>query len=648
MLRVVEPAGSVGRRDRPPRRRPRPRTSDRAAGRRPADAAALRAASPPASRGLRADLEALVRIPSVSSADLRPGARRRAAPTRSRELLREAGLPEVQVLTATRRRRPGQPARRRRPPPGAATAPRPCCSTPTTTSSRPARPATGTPTRSSPIERDGRLYGRGAADDKAGIVAHLGALRALRRRRSPSASRSSSRARRRSARRRSSTSCTTHRDLLAADVIVVADSVNWKVGVPALTTSLRGLVDCVVEVARRSTTRSTPACTAAPILDALTAARAPARHPARRRGRRRGRRPGHRAPEPTRRLRRGGPARRRLACCPASGWSGTGSLTGRLWTKPGALGHRHRRPERRARRRTRSLPPRGPSSRCASPPGRTRRRVRRAARRTSWRNAPFGARVTVTDGELGRPWAGRRRTRRCAGVARAAYARRVGDRAGRHRRSAGRSRSSPTCSRCSPGATVLVTGRRGPGLPGARRRTSRCTSASSSRSSSPRRSCSRAARRGLTPARDGPWAAVPGACVRSTAQRWATSTARAHASDVVRERRGWRSSRGDQVGDVRGGDPRAAAGQEPAGDDAARDELVAPRVNDLLEVDDPRRPSRGPGRRDRERARRAAATAGTSSVDAATTGYQPRSRRSGRSAPRSARRLVRAMSIICR
>ena len=40
-----------------------------------------------------------------------------------------------------------------------------------------------------------------------------------------------------------------HKDKLAADVIVIADSDNWSADVPALTVSLRGLADCVVEVA---------------------------------------------------------------------------------------------------------------------------------------------------------------------------------------------------------------------------------------------------------------------------------------------------------------------------------------------------------------------------------------------------------------
>jgi len=96
-------------------------------------------------------------------------------------------------------------------------------------------------------ERDGRLYGRGAADDKAGIMAHLAALRAFGDElpvgvvlfiegEEEFGSESLEELLR------------THRDRLAADVIVIADSGNWDIGQPALTTSLRGIVNTFVEV----------------------------------------------------------------------------------------------------------------------------------------------------------------------------------------------------------------------------------------------------------------------------------------------------------------------------------------------------------------------------------------------------------------
>jgi acetylornithine deacetylase/succinyl-diaminopimelate desuccinylase-like protein len=99
-----------------------------------------------------------------------------------------------------------------------------------------------------PTERDGRLYGRGSADDKAGIATHLAAFRAHggnppvgvtvfvegeEESGSPSLG----------------ALLAAHKDLLAADVIIIADSDNWSTDVPALTVSLRGLADCVVEVA---------------------------------------------------------------------------------------------------------------------------------------------------------------------------------------------------------------------------------------------------------------------------------------------------------------------------------------------------------------------------------------------------------------
>jgi acetylornithine deacetylase/succinyl-diaminopimelate desuccinylase-like protein len=98
-----------------------------------------------------------------------------------------------------------------------------------------------------PYETGGRLYGRGSADDKAGIAAHLAAIRAYDGRPpvgvtvlvegeeeigSPTLG----------------TFLDRHRDRLAADAIVLADSENFAVGVPAFTTTLRGLAACVVEV----------------------------------------------------------------------------------------------------------------------------------------------------------------------------------------------------------------------------------------------------------------------------------------------------------------------------------------------------------------------------------------------------------------
>ncbi len=99
---------------------------------------------------------------------------------------------------------------------------------------------------SSPFEptvRGGRLYGRGAADDKAGVMAHLAALRALKEGvgedfdlgvvlffegEEEAGSRSFARF------------LSDNADALRSDVIVVADSGNWDDKTPALTVSLRG------------------------------------------------------------------------------------------------------------------------------------------------------------------------------------------------------------------------------------------------------------------------------------------------------------------------------------------------------------------------------------------------------------------------
>lgn len=122
-----------------------------------------------------------------------------------------------------------------------------------------------------PVEREGRLYGRGAADDKAGVMAHVTALRLVgeelaadgigvtvfvegeEEAGSPTFR----------------PFIEAFRERLEADLIIVADSANWAVGTPALTTSLRGVVDLVVEV-RALEHAVHSGLFGGPVLDALT------------------------------------------------------------------------------------------------------------------------------------------------------------------------------------------------------------------------------------------------------------------------------------------------------------------------------------------------------------------------------------------
>ena len=189
---------------------------------------------------VRRDLEDLVRIESVwSDPDRRPEVHRSADAVAG--LLRTAGFARVEIVDAG-----GAPAviAHHPAPPGAPTV--------LLYAHHDVQPEGDAAQWDSPpfepLERDGRLYGRGTADDKAGIATHLAAFRAHGGRPpvgvtvfvegeeecgSPSLG----------------ALLAAHGAKLAADVIVIADSDNWTAEIPALTVSLRGLADCVVEVA---------------------------------------------------------------------------------------------------------------------------------------------------------------------------------------------------------------------------------------------------------------------------------------------------------------------------------------------------------------------------------------------------------------
>ena len=188
---------------------------------------------------LRRDLESLVRIPSISHPGHDPEQVRRSASETVR-ILGEAGL-ETRLLEVE-----GAPPAvlgRILAPPGAPTV--------LLYAHHDVQPTGPRELWHSdpfePVEKGGRLYGRGASDDKCGVVIHAGAIRAWDGRPpvgvtvfvegeeewgSPNLGKFLER----------------YGDLLRADAVILADSGNWRLGQPALTASLRGIVACDIEV----------------------------------------------------------------------------------------------------------------------------------------------------------------------------------------------------------------------------------------------------------------------------------------------------------------------------------------------------------------------------------------------------------------
>ncbi|MGW2214905.1 M20/M25/M40 family metallo-hydrolase, partial [Nonomuraea sp. NPDC001684] len=94
---------------------------------------------------------------------------------------------------------------------------------------------------------DGKLYGRGCADDKSGIISHIAALRAFQGR-FPVGIKVIIEGQEEYAGERLEAFVERNPELLRADAIVVADTGNPRVGDPAVTTSLRGMAAFTIEV----------------------------------------------------------------------------------------------------------------------------------------------------------------------------------------------------------------------------------------------------------------------------------------------------------------------------------------------------------------------------------------------------------------
>jgi len=189
---------------------------------------------------IRADLERLVRLPSIAFPGY-PDEPVVAAAEATREILRDAGVANAELLEV-----PGAPSAVYGEIPGPP-------GTPTVLlyAHYDVQPAGNESEWESdpwvPTERNGRLYGRGTADDKCGIALHAGALRALGGA-PPVTIKVIIEGEEETGRGTFETYVAENPERFAADLVVVADAGNWKVGEPTLTTTLRGLVSLDVTV----------------------------------------------------------------------------------------------------------------------------------------------------------------------------------------------------------------------------------------------------------------------------------------------------------------------------------------------------------------------------------------------------------------
>jgi cysteinylglycine-S-conjugate dipeptidase len=188
------------------------------------------------------ELERLVRIPSMGYPDYDP-ANVRASAEATREILKEAGVENARLLELDG----GHPAVfGELPGPEGA----PTVLLYAHHDVQPEGPVDQWDTPPfEPVVKDGRMYGRGAADDKSGIVVHAAAIRALLADGDPPVTIKVV--------VEGEEECSTehlpqlvqgHADLLRADVAVIADGGNYRTGVPTLNSSIRGVTDIVVQV----------------------------------------------------------------------------------------------------------------------------------------------------------------------------------------------------------------------------------------------------------------------------------------------------------------------------------------------------------------------------------------------------------------